>query len=70
MVLGLEPSSSTAVSLRARLRHRALRDEQDIALLDPGFLSALLNGVVGILSEPVRYEHLCIVSSTKTGRCL
>ncbi len=54
MVLGLEPSSSAAGSLRARLRSRALRDEPDIAQLEPGFLGALLNGMVGILSEPVR----------------
>ena len=50
--LGLEPAESRAVlPLRARLRSRA-RDAAPDA--NPGLLGALLNGVVGILSEPVR----------------
>jgi hypothetical protein len=54
VVLGLEPSGSTSGSLRARLRSRTLREDADAALQEPGFLGALLNGLVGILSEPVR----------------
>ena len=52
--LGLEPAQSRAqLPLRARLRSRA----RDAAAPDanPGLLGALLNGVVGILSEPVRH---------------
>lgn len=50
--LGLEPAESRAVlPLRARLRSRARNAAPDV---NPGLLGALLNGLVGIISEPVR----------------
>ena len=49
MVLGFEPRDAAAGPLRARLRRRG---EQ--AMLEPGLLDALLSGLVGVLSEPVR----------------
>ena len=52
--LGLEPAESRAgLPLRARLRSRARDATAPNA--NPGLLGALLNGVVGILSEPVRH---------------
>ncbi len=49
----MEPRDAAAGPLRARLRS-SMRQRGDAPMLEPGFLGALLNGVVGILSEPVR----------------
>ena len=50
--LGLDPAESRAVlPLRARLRSRAREAAPDV---NPGLLGALLNSLVGIISEPVR----------------
>ena len=66
--LGLEPAESRAgLPLRARLRSRA-RDAT-APNDNPGLLGALLNGVVGILSEPVRHVvHEALLRIQQQGR--
>ena len=54
-VLGLEPSGGAAAGpLRARLRARGRDGAPHPQAGDPGLLGALLNGLVGVLSEPMR----------------
>lgn len=66
--LGLEPAESRAgLPLRARLRSRARDATAPNA--SPGLLGALLNGVVGILSEPVRHVvHEALSRTLQQGR--
>ena len=55
MVLGVEHGDASGVPLRQR-RHAAGRGEPPAM----GIIGVLLNGIIGIVSEPVRCRSLCL----------